>query len=106
MGKFCLEDNEFTINVRETFKKLRENETLFDITLATDDGKHLQAHKIILATGSYFFNDLFMKSNHSNMLVYLKGINSALWSNLVGHVITGIFQKFSDKVRIYFLVKR
>merc|ERR1712179_244939 len=49
---------------------------LSDVTLVTDDGQHIQAHKIILSLGSNFFADIFMKSNHSNMLVYLKGISS------------------------------
>ena len=89
MGKFCLEDNDFTINVRDTFERLRETHKLFDVTLATDDGKHLQAHKIILATGSYFFNDMFMKSNHTNMLVYLKGINSKNLEHVIEFLYTG-----------------
>ena len=88
MGKFCLEDNDFTINVRETFKNFRENRKLFDVTLATDDGQHLEAHKIILSTGSHFFNDIFMKSNHTNMLVYLKGISS----NNLEHVVEFLYK--------------
>ena len=80
MEKFCLEDNNFGINVRETFKQLREDERLFDVTLATDDGQHIQAHKIILSAGSNFFSDIFMKKTHHDnsvhMIVYLKGIKS------------------------------
>jgi len=90
MGKFCLEDNDFTINVRDTFERLRENHKLFDVTLATDDGQHVQAHKIILATGSYFFNDMFMKSNLTNMLVYLKGIGSKNLEHIMEFLYTGV----------------
>ena len=47
---------------------------MFDFTLATEDGHQIQAHKIILSAGSNFFCDIFLKSNYTNMLVYLKGI--------------------------------
>jgi hypothetical protein len=49
---------------------------MFDVTLATDDGQHIKAHKMILSAGSDFFSDIFMKSNHKNILIYLKGISS------------------------------
>ena len=65
----------YDANIKEYFGKRREDQRLFDVTLATDDGQHIQAHKIILSAGSDFFNDIFMKSNHNNMLVYLKGIS-------------------------------
>ena len=76
MNNFCLNWNGYDSNIRESFKKLREDQRLFDVTLVTDDGHHIQAHKIILSAGSNFFSDIFIKSNHSNMLVYLKGISS------------------------------
>merc|ERR1712129_634790 len=77
METFCLKWNEFESNIRESFKYLREEERLSDVTLATDDGQHIKAHKMVLSAGSHFFSDIFKKTNHSNMLIYLKGISSA-----------------------------
>ena len=62
MEKYCLKWNEFEGNIRQSFRKLREEERLFDVTLATDDGQHIQAHKMILSAGSDFFSDIFMKT--------------------------------------------
>jgi hypothetical protein len=70
MDKFCLKWNEFEVNIRESFKTLREEQRFFDVTLATDDGHQIQAHKMILSAGSHFFREIFMKNNHSNMLIY------------------------------------
>jgi len=75
MEEFCLNWYGFDANIRESFRKIREDQRLSDVTLVTDDGQHIKAHKIILTAGSQFFSDIFMKSNHNNMLVYLKGIN-------------------------------
>jgi len=76
MDKFCLKWNEFDRNFRDYFKNMRQDKILFDVTLATDDGHLFQAHKIILSAGSEFFGNIFQKNNHSNMLIYLKGIDS------------------------------
>merc|ERR1712129_392311 len=77
MEKYCLKWNEFEANIRESFKTLREEKRLFDVTLVTDDGQHIQAHKMVLSAGSKFFSDIFRKTNYSNMLIYLKGVSSA-----------------------------
>merc|ERR1712129_566708 len=76
MEKYCLKWSDFEANIRESFKTLREEKRLFDVTLATDDGQHIQAHKMVLSAGSHFFSDIFKKTNHSNMLIYLKGVSS------------------------------
>ena len=89
MDKFCLNWNAFDANIRQYFKKIRETKNLFDVTLVTDDGQYIQAHKIILAAGSHFFNDIFMKSNHSDMLVYLKGISSAKLEHVIDFIYNG-----------------
>jgi len=46
--KFCVKWNEFEGNFQNSFKVLRNQEKLFDVTLATDDGHQIQAHKVIL----------------------------------------------------------
>ena len=42
---------------------------MFDVTLVTDDGQHIKAHKIILSAGSQFFSDIFLKINQTIMLI-------------------------------------
>jgi len=101
MGKYCLEDNDFAINIRETFRRLKESKTLFDVTLVTDDGQHLQAHKIVLTAGSHFFNDIFMKSNHANMLVYLKGISSKDLKHITDFLYTGVTSIPQEDLNIF-----
>ena len=77
MDMLCLKWSNIGTNISNHFRKLREDKQLLDITLATDDGQQIQAHKIILSAGSKFFRDIFLKSNQTNMLIYLKGIRNA-----------------------------
>merc|ERR1712179_432088 len=79
----------YDANCREYFRKIRDDQRLFDVTLVTDDGQHIHAHKIILSAGSNFFSDIFMKSNHSNMLIYLKGISSGKLEPVIDFIYKG-----------------
>ena len=89
MDKFCLKWNDFEINVKEYFKTLKDGQRLFDVTLVSEDCHHIQAHKIVLSAGSHFFNDVFMKSNESNMLIYMKGIRSTQLEQIVDFMYKG-----------------
>ena len=86
LEEFNVKWSECERNIREHFRKLREDQRLFDVTLATDDGQHMQAHKVILSAGSQFFSDIFLRSAHSNMLIYLKGISSAELEHVIDFI--------------------
>ena len=93
MDKFCLKWYNFYTNIRDHFKKLRADQRLFDVTLATDDGQFIQAHKMVLSAGSSFFNDIFLKNDPFNMGIYLKGIKRSLmqmWGILISKGCPGI----------------
>ena len=81
--------HEFDTNIKEYLRILRKDQRLFDVTLVTDDGKHIQAHKIILLTGSSFFSDIFTKCNLSNMVVFLKGIRSEKLEPVIDFIYNG-----------------
>ena len=72
--KLCLQWNDFKENVNSAFGKLRGDKDFSDVTLASEDGKQLEAHKIVLASSSPFFMELFQKNKHSHPLVYMRGI--------------------------------
>merc|ERR1712179_645718 len=87
--RFCLNWSGYDENIREYFRQLRGNQRFFDVTLVTDDGQHIQAHKIILSAGSNFFSDIFLKSHQTNMVIYLKGINSVQLEKLLDFLYNG-----------------
>merc|ERR1712179_286394 len=89
MDKWCMKWNEFDTNIREYLRIIREDQRLFDVTLVTEDGQHLEAHKIILSTGSHFFSDILLKRNQTNMLIYLKGIKSVQLEHLLDFIYKG-----------------
>ena len=89
MDKCSLTYNDFDTNIREYFRSLREEQRLFDVTLATDDGQQMQAHKIILSAASSFFSNIFLKTDSVKMLVYLKGISSSQLEHIINFMYKG-----------------
>ena len=64
--KLCLKWNDFQENVNTAFGSLREDNEFADVTLACEDGQQIEAHKVILATSSPFFQNLLKKKTASS----------------------------------------
>jgi len=101
MENFCLNWNGFDANIRESLKTLRQDQRLFDVTLISDDGQQIQAHKIILSSGSSFFRNIFMKTNHHNMLVYLKGISSNNLEPVIDFIYNGEASIAQEQLKVF-----
>ena len=56
--KLCLQWHDFQENVKVSFGNLREDKHFTDVTLACEDGQQLEAHKVILAASSPFFQNV------------------------------------------------
>ena len=56
--KLCLKWNDFQMNISSAFGELREDRDFSDAALVCEDGKQVEAHKVILATSSPFFMEL------------------------------------------------
>ena len=47
--KLCLKWDDFQENLKTAFGSLREDNEFADVTLASEDGQQMDAHKVILA---------------------------------------------------------
>ena len=72
--KLCLKWNDFQENVNTAFGRLREGTEFVDVTLACEDGQQVEAHKVILAASSPFFEKLLKKNRHPHPLIFMKGV--------------------------------
>ena len=72
--KLCLKWNDFQENVNIAFGSLREDKEFADVTLACEDGQQIEAHKVILAASSPFFQNLLKRNQHPHPLIYMKGM--------------------------------
>ena len=74
--KLCLQWNDFLDNAKSAFGSLREDSDFADVTLACEDGKQIEAHKVILAASSPFFQKLLGRNKHPHPLIYMRGVKS------------------------------
>ena len=72
--EFCLTWKDFKQNASTTFSQLRKNIDFSDVTLACEDGKQIEAHRVILAGSSPFFLNILQQNKHDHPLIYMRGI--------------------------------
>ena len=63
--------------------QLRNDGDLTGVTLACEDGKHIEALKVVLSTTSSFFLDLLKRNKRPHPLIYMKGVKSENLSGMV-----------------------
>lgn len=74
--KFNLKWNDFQENIGVSFASLRGEADFSDVTLACADGHQVEAHKVILASTSPFFQDLLKRNSHPHPLIFMRGVSS------------------------------
>ena len=87
--------NDFYSNVSKSFQNLRKEEDFFDVTLVGDDGKHATAHKLVLASCSEYFKNVFSNSKkyfQAHALICLEGLQQDDLNNVLDYIYRGEVQ--------------
>ena len=72
--KLCVKWNDFHENINSSFASIRKDFEFSDVTLACEDGQQVEAHRVILAASSPFFQRLFRKNKHPHPLLYMRDV--------------------------------
>ena len=96
MEKFCLKWNDFQSNVSKTFSTLRKEQDFFDITLLSDDGEAVSAHKVVLSASSEFFKSVLRKADHSKPMIYLNGVDYKDLNHILDYIYEGQVQLYQE----------
>ena len=96
--KLCLQWNDFKENVIGAFGSLRDTTDFADVTLACEDGNQVEAHKVILASSSPFFQNLLKRNKHSHPLIYMRGVKSDDLSAIVDFLYRGEANVFQENL--------
>ena len=97
--KLSLQWNDFKENVNSTFESLQNDKDFTNVTLASDDGQEIEAHKVILAASSPVFERMLQKSKHPHPLIYLRGFRSKDFQSILDFLYFGeanVFQEDLD----------
>ena len=63
---------DFSFQAAKTLKSLFDQSDFSDVTLVSEDQQQILAHKVILASGSPFFKNIFLLNPHPKPLMYLR----------------------------------
>merc|ERR1719245_1955828 len=100
MGNFELQWDDYEGNLVTSFKDLREEGELFDVTLACEDDQ-VNAHKVILSATSSFFQSIIKRNPHAHPLIYLKGVKLQHLAALLDFIYFGTAKVAQDDVKSF-----
>ena len=111
MEKFYISSENIKESIFKSFDIFRKDCDFFDVTLVSDDGYHIQAHKVILSASSKFFKENLKKTNHQNPMLFLSGFSEKILAAIVDYIYEGevqlnqediqCFLKFANKLEIF-----
>ena len=88
-GNYSLKWSEHGTIFSKSLRNLHTNHNFSDVTLACEDGKQIQAHKVILSACSVSFQSILLRNAHPHPLLYLKGVKSHHLSSIIDFIYTG-----------------
>ena len=104
--KLCLQWNEFQDNIKIAFGNLREDSDFADVTLACEDGQQVEAHKVILAASSPFFQNLLRRNIHAHPLVFMRGLKFGDLMAIVDFLYYGEVHVFSENLDSFLAIAK
>ena len=102
--KFSLKWNDFQDNISSAFNILRDDTTFTDVTLISEDGQQLQAHKVILSAFSPSFMNILKKNQHPNPLIYLKGFKAHQLYSIIDFMYNGVAEIYQENLEDFLAV--
>ena len=60
--KLCVKWEDFQTNISRSLREIREDQEFSDVTLVCEGNMKIEAHKVILASGSTFFENILDRS--------------------------------------------
>ena len=86
--KYSLKWNDFSSNLQETFRNIRYEDHLCDVTLMYGE-ETVNAHKLVLSASSDFFQNIFRKCQKENPVIVLKVTSLVKLSSLLDFIYNG-----------------
>eukprot|EP00092_Neocalanus_flemingeri_P041993 GFUD01045742.1.p1 GENE.GFUD01045742.1~~GFUD01045742.1.p1 ORF type:complete len:286 (-),score=64.42 GFUD01045742.1:38-865(-) len=106
MDIFNLSWPQFGKCAENTFKQLLDNTDFTDVTLACEDGKQINTHKVVLSSSSPIFNQILKHNSFQNPFIYLKGVKYSDLRAIIRFIYLGETQIEQDNLEVFLAVAR
>ena len=95
----------YSDHLRDMMKEMM-NDDFADVTLVTEDKKHIRAHKNILSTCSPVFKDIVKLDNSPKQIIYLRGINFSDLESILQFIYLGEARLYEKRLSEFLAVAR
>ena len=102
LGKFALTWDEFQPKMAARFENLLRSSEFSDVTLVSKDNTRIKAHRVILSSGSAFFNEVLshMKDS-SHPMIYLMGMELDLLQAFMSFLYLGEVEVKQEMIQAF-----
>ena len=81
--------DQFQNNGSEILKNMRALEEFCDVTLISEDEVRVRAHKVVLASASTLFRDMFQSDDEEYQVILMKGVSLELMTAMLEIIYNG-----------------
>ena len=89
LEKCSLTWNAYSDHLRDMMKELMMNDEFADVTLVSEDKKHIKAHRNILCACSPVFKDILKLDQSAKQIIYLRGIHFSELESIMQFIYLG-----------------
>ena len=99
---FALTWDEFQPKMAARFENLLQSSEFSDVTLVSKDNTRIKAHRVILSSGSIFFNDVLshMKDN-PHPIIYLMGVEVEVLEAIMSFFYLGEVEMKQERIQTF-----
>ena len=96
----------FQQHVQSSWKDFRTETEFADVTLACADGFEVQAHRMILAKATHFFENILVNHKQPNPLIYMHGVGPVLVEALLDFIYFGVTKVGLSNINAFLALTR
>ena len=96
----------YSDHLRSMMKELMTNEDFSDVTLVTEDKKHLKANANILSSCSPVFEDILKKDKNSSRIIFLRGVQHSEMESIIQYIYLGEAKFYMERIDEFFGVAK
>lgn len=104
--KYSLTWFKYSDHLKSMMKELMMNEDFSDVTLVTEDKKHIKANINILSACSPIFKDILKKDKNSNPIMYLRGIQFSEMESIMQFIYLGEATFYEERMNEFLAVAK
>ena len=101
--------DQFQTNLKKSFQNVRSSQDFCDVTLVSEDGDMVEAHRVILTASSKLFQNILSTPTtvrHPRPLIYLSGVKSDYLNFVLDFLYCGEVSVDQENLSLFFEVAK